>query len=143
MSHHVHPYAHRLGILRDWKSRWFADRGQYQEYLKGDTMLRGFLEKRLLPACAVRSGHASGPRWQAMRRATCRPGASSLAAKSCTTTTTPTRLRRSFRSSPTSSISAGSISAAWKCSAWPKYARRRPSWLWAPFAWPTARPSRP
>lgn len=47
MSHHVHPYAHRLGTLRDWKSRWFADRGQYQEYLKGDTMLRGFLEKRL------------------------------------------------------------------------------------------------
>ncbi len=47
MSHHVHPYAHRLGTLRDWKSRWFADNGQYQEYLKGDTMLRGFLEKRL------------------------------------------------------------------------------------------------
>ena len=47
MSHHVHPYAHRLGILRDWKSRWFADNGQYQEYLKGDTLLRGYLEKRL------------------------------------------------------------------------------------------------
>ena len=47
MSHHVHPYAHRLGTLRDWKSRWFADNGRYQEYLKGDTMLRGFLEKRL------------------------------------------------------------------------------------------------
>ena len=47
MSHHVHPYAHRLGTLRDWKSRWFADNGQYQEYLKGDTMLRGYLEKRL------------------------------------------------------------------------------------------------
>ncbi len=47
MSHHVHPYAHRLGTLRDWKSRWFADNGQYQEYLKGDTLLRGYLEKRL------------------------------------------------------------------------------------------------
>ena len=47
MSHHVHPYAHRLGTLRDWKSRWFADSGQYQEYLKGDTLLRGYLEKRL------------------------------------------------------------------------------------------------
>jgi small subunit ribosomal protein S3 len=47
MSHHVHPYAHRLGTLRDWKSRWFADDGQYQEYLKGDTLLRDFLVKRL------------------------------------------------------------------------------------------------
>ncbi len=47
MSHHVHPYAHRLGILRDWKSRWFADNGQYQQYLKGDVLLREYLVKRL------------------------------------------------------------------------------------------------
>jgi len=47
MSHHVHPYAHRLGILRDWKSRWFADRGQYQTYLKGDVLLRQYLMKTL------------------------------------------------------------------------------------------------
>ena len=24
MSHKVHPYSHRLGIIRDWQSRWFA-----------------------------------------------------------------------------------------------------------------------
>ena len=24
MTKVVHPYIHRLGILRDWKSRWFA-----------------------------------------------------------------------------------------------------------------------
>lgn len=47
MSHRVHPYAHRLGILRDWKSRWFADPGQFQEYLKGDVLLRQFLKKQL------------------------------------------------------------------------------------------------
>jgi small subunit ribosomal protein S3 len=47
MSHRVHPYAHRLGILRDWKSRWFADPGQFQEYLKGDVLLREFLKKQL------------------------------------------------------------------------------------------------
>lgn len=47
MSHTVHPYAHRLGILRDWKSRWFAPRGTYQEFLKADILLREFLAKRL------------------------------------------------------------------------------------------------
>lgn len=47
MSHRVHPYAHRLGILRDWKSRWFADPGQFQEYLKGDVLVRQFLKKQL------------------------------------------------------------------------------------------------
>jgi small subunit ribosomal protein S3 len=47
MSHSVHPYSHRLGILRDWKSRWFGTRGKYQEYLKADVLLREYLEKRL------------------------------------------------------------------------------------------------
>ncbi|MBI1975503.1 MAG: 30S ribosomal protein S3 [Candidatus Vogelbacteria bacterium] len=47
MSHTVHPYAHRLGILRDWKSRWFGARRQYHDYLKSDVLLREYLEKRL------------------------------------------------------------------------------------------------
>ncbi|KKS77367.1 MAG: 30S ribosomal protein S3 [Parcubacteria group bacterium GW2011_GWC1_43_11b] len=48
MTHRVHPYAHRLGIIRDWKSRWFGTlKGQYQEFLKTDVLLREFLEKRL------------------------------------------------------------------------------------------------
>ena len=47
MSKIVHPYAHRLIILRDWKSRWFADTKKYCSYLKGDVLLREYLEKKL------------------------------------------------------------------------------------------------
>lgn len=47
MSHTVHPYSHRLGILRDWKSRWFSPKGKYQENLKGDVLIREYLEKKL------------------------------------------------------------------------------------------------
>ncbi len=47
MSHTVHPYAHRLGIIRDWKSRWFSVNKQYRSSLKEDLTLREFLEKRL------------------------------------------------------------------------------------------------
>jgi len=47
MTHHVHPYAHRLGIIRDWKSRWFGVKGQYQDFLKGDVLIREYLAKRL------------------------------------------------------------------------------------------------
>jgi small subunit ribosomal protein S3 len=47
MTHTVHPYSHRLGILRDWKSRWFAAPGKYQENLKGDVTIREYLEKKL------------------------------------------------------------------------------------------------
>ncbi len=48
MTHVAHPYAQRLGIIRDWKSRWFVrDRAQFKEFLKTDTMLRSWLKKRL------------------------------------------------------------------------------------------------
>ncbi|OJI08215.1 MAG: 30S ribosomal protein S3 [Candidatus Vogelbacteria bacterium CG22_combo_CG10-13_8_21_14_all_37_9] len=48
MTHRVHPYAHRLGIIRDWKSRWFGGSGgKYQQFLKTDVLLREFLHKRL------------------------------------------------------------------------------------------------
>jgi small subunit ribosomal protein S3 len=47
MSKIVHPYAHRLVILRDWKSRWFADPKKYVNYLKGDVLIREYLEKKL------------------------------------------------------------------------------------------------
>ncbi|KKW14703.1 MAG: 30S ribosomal protein S3 [Parcubacteria group bacterium GW2011_GWA2_50_10b] len=47
MTHTVHPYSHRLGILRDWKSRWFSPKGKYKTHLKGDVLIREFLEKKL------------------------------------------------------------------------------------------------
>jgi small subunit ribosomal protein S3 len=47
MSHTVHPYSHRLGIIRDWKSRWFGTDKKYRDYLKADTLIREFVEKEL------------------------------------------------------------------------------------------------
>jgi small subunit ribosomal protein S3 len=48
MTHTVHPYAHRLGIIRDWKSRWFAgDKKSYRENIKVDETIRRFIAKRL------------------------------------------------------------------------------------------------
>ena len=54
MSHTVHPYSHRLGIIRDWKSRWFGVKRRYAELLRGDIVVREFLLKRL------RGFHVSG-----------------------------------------------------------------------------------
>lgn len=48
MTHTVHPYAHRLGIIRDWKSRWFAtDKAQYRTNIKVDAAIRDFCTKKL------------------------------------------------------------------------------------------------
>jgi small subunit ribosomal protein S3 len=47
MSHTVHPFSHRLGIIRDWKSRWFGVEKKYQDFLKCDILVREFLAKKL------------------------------------------------------------------------------------------------
>jgi small subunit ribosomal protein S3 len=48
MTHTVHPYAHRLGIIRDWRSRWFAaDKKSYRENIAVDAAIRAFLKKKL------------------------------------------------------------------------------------------------
>lgn len=47
MSHTVHPFSHRLGIIRDWRSRWFGAKDKYKEFLRGDLVIRSFLEKKL------------------------------------------------------------------------------------------------
>ena len=48
MTHTVHPYAHRLGVIRDWKSRWFSKfPAKYRENVCVDAAIRRFLKKRL------------------------------------------------------------------------------------------------
>lgn len=48
MTHTVHPYAHRLGIIRDWKSRWFAtDKKSFRENIAVDSAIRSYLKKKL------------------------------------------------------------------------------------------------
>lgn len=47
MSHTVHPYSHRLGIIRDWKSRWFSAPKTYPKMLRADILVREYLMKRL------------------------------------------------------------------------------------------------
>lgn len=49
MSHTVHPYSHRLGIIRDWKSRWFSQDKPYRTALKTDILIREFLQVELRP----------------------------------------------------------------------------------------------
>lgn len=48
MTHVAHPYVQRLGIVRDWKSRWFsAEPKRYREYLRTDKKVRSYIEKKL------------------------------------------------------------------------------------------------
>lgn len=48
MTHVAHPYIQRIGVNRDWKSRWFTTSpAKFREYLRVDSALRKMLDKRL------------------------------------------------------------------------------------------------
>lgn len=47
MTKIVHPYSHRLGIIKDWKSRWFSVNADFRLNLKGDMMMRDWITKNL------------------------------------------------------------------------------------------------
>lgn len=48
MTHVAHPYSQRLGIIREWRSRWFpSNPKRFREYLRADANIRRFFEKRL------------------------------------------------------------------------------------------------
>lgn len=49
MSHKVHPYAHRLVVLRDWRSRWYGEANKFRAFLRADVLLREYLQKKLRP----------------------------------------------------------------------------------------------
>jgi small subunit ribosomal protein S3 len=42
----THPYGFRLGIVKPWRSRWFA-RSEFPEFLKEDELVRKYLKTRL------------------------------------------------------------------------------------------------
>ncbi|RPE77348.1 30S ribosomal protein S3 [Vulcaniibacterium tengchongense] len=50
MGHKVHPTGIRLGIAKDWNSKWFANKKQYAEFLAADLKVRELLRKKLAQA---------------------------------------------------------------------------------------------
>src|SRR5213595_1062901 len=52
MGQKVNPYGFRLGVTTDWKSRWFADRKEYREYVIQDWQIRNYLMTEL-PHAAI------------------------------------------------------------------------------------------
>lgn len=47
MGQKIHPYGFRLGISKDWRSRWFANKKNFPKYLFEDQKIREVLENRL------------------------------------------------------------------------------------------------
>jgi len=54
MGQKAHPTGMRLGIVKDWTSKWYADSKEYADLLNTDLQVREFLKKRLSQASVSR-----------------------------------------------------------------------------------------
>lgn len=50
MGQKIHPKGLRLGIVEDWDSVWFAEKGEYGKILQEDVKVRNFLKSSLYKA---------------------------------------------------------------------------------------------
>src|SRR5688572_11737362 len=50
MGHKVHPTGIRLGIAKDWNSKWYANKKDYATYLAADLRVRELLKAKLAQA---------------------------------------------------------------------------------------------
>ncbi|WP_313756268.1 30S ribosomal protein S3 [Tissierella sp.] len=47
MGQKVNPHGLRVGIIKDWDSKWYADKKTFNEYLVEDNKIREFVKKKL------------------------------------------------------------------------------------------------
>lgn len=44
MGRKVHPYGFRIGVIRDWKARWYAEGDEYADLLHEDLKIRDHID---------------------------------------------------------------------------------------------------
>ena len=50
MGQKVNPHGMRVGINKDWSSKWFADKSSFADFLVEDNQIRAFVKKKLYNA---------------------------------------------------------------------------------------------
>jgi len=54
MGQKVHPYAFRLGYIKDWSSRWYAKKNELPSLIKEDMAIRKYIKKNLAQAAVAK-----------------------------------------------------------------------------------------
>lgn len=74
MGRKVHPYGFRLGIIKDWKAKWYADGERYADLLQEDLMIRKYVIKKLGNAGLSDIQIERFPNQVTLRLSTAKPG---------------------------------------------------------------------
>ena len=54
MGQKVHPHGLRVGVIKDWDSKWYADKKNFGDNLAEDYKIRKYLKKSLFSACIAK-----------------------------------------------------------------------------------------
>jgi len=73
MGQKTHPHGFRLGIVKDWRSRWYAE-GDFPQLLEEDETIRKYLHRRLAHAAISRVEIERKPSKIVLTVHTARPG---------------------------------------------------------------------
>jgi len=74
MGQKVNPIGIRLGVVRDWSSTWYAEKGDFAHFLNQDLQIRDFLRRRLASASISQIRIARPARSVQVTIHTARPG---------------------------------------------------------------------
>ena len=74
MGQKVHPIGIRLGITKDWASKWYADTKTFPQYIETDHKIRNFIKDKLKEASVSRISIERPARKAHITIHTARPG---------------------------------------------------------------------
>ncbi len=55
MGQKVSPHGLRVGVIKDWDSKWYGDKKNFSDYLVEDHKIREYVKKKLYVAGVSRS----------------------------------------------------------------------------------------
>ncbi|RKZ10761.1 30S ribosomal protein S3, partial [bacterium] len=74
MGQKTHPIGFRLGIIKDWNSKWYAEKGKYADWLFEDIQIRALVQKKVGNAGIAECQIRRSPKKVTVTLMTSRPG---------------------------------------------------------------------
>ena len=57
MGQKVSPHGLRVGVIKDWDSKWYADKKNFADYLIEDNKVREYVKKKIICSWSFKSSY--------------------------------------------------------------------------------------
>ena len=74
MGQKMHPHGLRVGVIKDWNSKWYADSKKFSDYLVEDHKIREYVKKKLFVSGISKIEIERTPKFVKVNVYTAKPG---------------------------------------------------------------------